>query len=232
MLPTESSSILTSGITMKQFKLLLLAATACASFSASAATNLITNGGFEDGSAAGYATFSSDYTKAGNLYDPAIVTIGSNPNSFHGSWASFGALEGSNMLIVNGGTNGSSNLVWSQTLNLGAGSYDFSAAAASTYSGNPSNIVFVATIGGTDYTLGGVQLGSTTGQWDAITGTLNLQSATSVQIKLLNNSTDYSGNDFAVDQISLTSAVPEPETYAMLLAGLGLVGFAARRRKA
>jgi hypothetical protein len=28
-----------------------------------------------------------------------------------------------------------------------------------------------------------------------------------------------------------TSPVPEPETYAMLLAGLGLVGFAARRRK-
>jgi hypothetical protein len=25
--------------------------------------------------------------------------------------------------------------------------------------------------------------------------------------------------------------VPEPETYAMLLAGLGLVGFAARRKK-
>lgn len=27
------------------------------------------------------------------------------------------------------------------------------------------------------------------------------------------------------------AAVPEPETYAMLLAGLGLIGFAARRRK-
>ncbi len=27
------------------------------------------------------------------------------------------------------------------------------------------------------------------------------------------------------------AAVPEPETYAMLLAGLGLVGFAAARRK-
>ncbi|MYM26426.1 PEPxxWA-CTERM sorting domain-containing protein [Duganella sp. FT135W] len=30
---------------------------------------------------------------------------------------------------------------------------------------------------------------------------------------------------------SAIAAVPEPETYAMLLAGLGLVGFAARRRR-
>jgi hypothetical protein len=29
----------------------------------------------------------------------------------------------------------------------------------------------------------------------------------------------------------ITSAVPEPETYAMLLAGLGLMGGIARRRK-
>jgi len=34
----------------------------------------------------------------------------------------------------------------------------------------------------------------------------------------------------SLDSISVT-AVPEPQTYAMLLAGLGLVGFAARRRK-
>ena len=31
--------------------------------------------------------------------------------------------------------------------------------------------------------------------------------------------------------VSPVSAVPEPETYAMMLAGLGLMGFAARRRK-
>lgn len=32
-------------------------------------------------------------------------------------------------------------------------------------------------------------------------------------------------------EIDAIAAIPEPETYAMLLAGLGLVGFAARRRK-
>ncbi|AEI99960.1 PEP motif putative anchor domain protein [Nitrosomonas sp. Is79A3] len=46
---------------------------------------------------------------------------------------------------------------------------------------------------------------------------------------------DISGNlgaEASFGQYSVAiSAVPEPETYAMLLAGLGLVGFSARRRK-
>jgi hypothetical protein len=37
--------------------------------------------------------------------------------------------------------------------------------------------------------------------------------------------------DFTFDNINV-SAVPEPETYAMLAAGLGLLGFMARRKKA
>lgn len=34
-----------------------------------------------------------------------------------------------------------------------------------------------------------------------------------------------------LDNVKVTAPVPEPETYAMLLAGLGLMGFAARRRR-
>lgn len=32
------------------------------------------------------------------------------------------------------------------------------------------------------------------------------------------------------ENTSVTSPVPEPETYAMILAGLGLIGFSVRRR--
>jgi hypothetical protein len=43
---------------------------------------------------------------------------------------------------------------------------------------------------------------------------------------------DFTDNmDIGHFAMAVTTIVPEPETYAMLLAGLGLVGFIARRRK-
>ena len=39
------------------------------------------------------------------------------------------------------------------------------------------------------------------------------------------------GIDFDSARFGYAATVPEPETYAMMLAGLGLLGFAARRRK-
>ena len=46
-------------------------------------------------------------------------------------------------------------------------------------------------------------------------------------------SDNSSPNNLEVDhlQYGLSAPVPEPETYALMLAGLGLVGFAARRRR-
>jgi len=41
--------------------------------------------------------------------------------------------------------------------------------------------------------------------------------------------TDVSGNSFSIDVVA--PALPEPSTYALMLAGLGALGFAARRRK-
>lgn len=49
---------------------------------------------------------------------------------------------------------------------------------------------------------------------------------------------DGTGSDFAIDlagatgpvSLTITASVPEPESYALMLAGLALIGFAARRR--
>ena len=43
-------------------------------------------------------------------------------------------------------------------------------------------------------------------------------------------SISFKGNGVVVDNLTVAMPVPEPETYAMLLAGLGLIGMAARRR--
>ena len=76
---------------------------------------------------------------------------------------------------------------------------------------------------------------------DLSTGiTYNISDAASVDLSAKFGSTMYVGftggiggtdADQRITSFSLISAVPEPQTYAMLMAGLGLVGFAARRRK-
>ena len=37
--------------------------------------------------------------------------------------------------------------------------------------------------------------------------------------------------DVGIDKVELAGAVPEPETYALMLAGLGALGWVARRRR-
>jgi len=43
--------------------------------------------------------------------------------------------------------------------------------------------------------------------------------------------TSHALNDFSNLGVHSIAAIPEPETYALMLAGLGLLGFAARRKK-
>lgn len=42
---------------------------------------------------------------------------------------------------------------------------------------------------------------------------------------------DYNDHQFVFEDVQGTDAVPEPATWAMLVSGFGLVGFAARRRR-
>lgn len=65
------------------------------------------------------------------------------------------------------------------------------------------------------------------------TQTLNLLgiNGTSTLLFRAVGTSDSLGGSLDAISVTTTSPVPEPETYAMMLAGLGLLGFIARRRK-
>jgi hypothetical protein len=50
-------------------------------------------------------------------------------------------------------------------------------------------------------------------------------------VDFFSNVNSFAGHNLKFDDFSMTAAIPEPQTYALLLAGLGLLGFAARRKR-
>jgi len=81
------------------------------------------------------------------------------------------------------------------------------------------------------------------GDFRATTGDMNTRSLANNWLSVVNGGTYAINRELAVweqdcasgtctqNLATFTSMVPEPETYAMLLAGLGIMGFIARRRK-
>jgi hypothetical protein len=68
--------------------------------------------------------------------------------------------------------------------------------------------------------------------WKTATMTFTANSASQVLSFLAEGSTPGAPPFMLLDGVSLTAAVPEPETWGMMLGGIGLVGFLARRRRA
>ena len=197
---------------------LLVGALASASpASAAVGDNLVTNGGFDSTPLGAETAFQwADPGVEGNwgnhgsgtMYDPGTYTIASNPRVVHEHWATFDGDD--SMMIVNGmdQESGLNSLVWAQNVTLPDpdAAYKFSMTAKNVL---PQDGVFVGALGANLTVLvNGVQVGvinltdEAAGVEFAVeTGVSNAGTA---RIEIRNNTSIYTGNDFAIDDISLT----------------------------
>jgi len=177
---------------------------AAAATSASADTNLVQNGDFETG------TFGA-WSRTGNTESDSVNTVNDSQGYY---W--YNGAEGSDAFIEQ-----SIATVIGQAYTL-----SFDLLATDLTASTPNNKVKVffgedlVPFARTNFNLQGWAHYSITG--------LVADSTSSVLMFSSRNTPGYNG----FDNISITAAVPEPETYAMLLAGLALIGAAVKRRKA
>jgi|SRR5471030_277543 len=200
---------------MKMSKLILAAAIAAASVSgAASAANLIQNGDFEIASGVNL----NNYVVVG-AGDGAIAnwTVGGNSVDIINN--SYNAISGNSIDMLGSPGPG----ILSQSFNTVAGttytlSFDLT---HNPYSHGAGLDVFV---GGNHY--------SFEGSTPVTNYTFNFTTTGGLQALTFSSVGGDGWSGAVLDNVSVTAAVPEPETYAMMLAGLGLVGFIARRRKA
>lgn len=196
-----------------------------------AAPNLVVNGSFEQVQIATLSTNPLDipgWTHTGVQGDALLWAIG----YADGSGSVTVAGEGRQFVTAGAGYLQNPNIgTWSQTVTgLTAGNtYDLSFMLSAE--ANFSGVQFV------DVGASGTSLA--TQQFTAPLGATNYWSGwTGYSVSFVaggaSTTLSFSSNtsfDVGIDNISLTAvAVPEPETYALMLAGLGVVGWAARRR--
>jgi hypothetical protein len=193
-----------------------LLALACGS--AHAATNLVTNGDFS----AGVSGFTSGYTYSpGYGWPEGTYDVTTDPHLNHPLWSSFGDhTTGSGEMLVLNGSPDADTSAWSQTISVTSGkTYDFTAWVASSYPTSPATLSF---------SVNGTQVGSTftasttTGLWQEFSGDFTA-SSNSAALSIIDTNLTRSGNDFALDDISV-SAVPEPGVWVMMLGGMAILG--------
>ncbi|MDB5804464.1 MAG: hypothetical protein JWN73_1786 [Betaproteobacteria bacterium] len=93
-----------------------------------------------------------------------------------------------------------------------------------------ANTKYIAYLTSNDPTVTGIQLSRT--QTAADTSGFGIGNGYFSTIPGQGWQLPFNGNGFlSLQYTALTAPVPEPETYALMLAGLGLIGFAARRKQ-
>ena len=202
----------------------LIAAALCSLMAAPAMAmnsgDLIVNGSFE-ATAQGHGTW--------NIYQSVLgwsTVAGSGIEVRHN--VSGTALDGMNFVELDGST-GPGNTTMAQTITTQSGQlYDlrFFYSARPGFANVASNGISVAWNGVVLQDLSGA--GTSQHNWMQVDRQVLGTGSDTLSFRATGVNDSYGGS---LDNVSLTAAVPEPGTYALMAAGLLAVGFIARRRQ-
>lgn len=196
---------------------LVVPVVAMAPSAGAAGTEMITNGDFTTSTAAGglvgattdfqvTTSLTQAYTP-GSMYDPGVYVVGNNPITYHSLWADFGTTASDPMMILNGHTVGTKK-VWSQTVDGTVcntpGStitYDFTMYATNIYAADANGANIFVTINGKQIGEPKNLTGVNPANGVQLVGAV--PAAPKLEVTIWNSENAYSGNDFAIDDISL-----------------------------
>ncbi len=137
---------------------------------------------------------------------------------------------GSGLALFVNGSNNSSVVFWEQTVTVTPNAtYDFTAWGTLWFGGASTQKL---KMDGSD--VGSLAISTAQDAWAENDMQWTSGAATSATFHLINASTQFSSNDFALDDLTLTSqvgAVPVPASLQVLLGGLALLGGMTGLRK-
>lgn len=170
--------------------------------------NLIVNGDFESGNTG----FTSEYSYSpGDIVPDGVYDLVRNPASDSPSAASYGDhTSGTGFMMAINGSTSQNVVVWSQAVSVQENTdYSFSGYVSSWFSGSPSvfNLLADGTI------LGTITAPSTAAVWQAFGATFNSGSRSSINLQIVSLNNAFSGNDFALDDLSLNVSAAIPSLF-------------------
>lgn len=198
-------------------KNIILAAALAASFGGANAA--LVNGSFDDqvqspGSWGVYQSLPGWTTASGSGIEVRNAVAG---NSF----------DGANYVELDSYNNSSMSQAVTTTVGaLYTLSFAYSAREGVAYDSNPIQALWNGTSVATVSAEGNGQSGNV---WNVYSYTVTGTGHDTLTFAALGNNDTLGGS---LDAVSLTAAVPEPSTWALMLGGMGLIGFTARRRSA
>jgi gliding motility-associated-like protein len=169
--------------------------------------NLITNGDFSGGNTG----FTSSYNYSFPNFTEGEYYVGTNPQAWNGGLSPCGdnTTGAGNMMMVNGSPIANTN-IWCQTVPVSSNTdYLFSTWVTPAYAVNMPILQF---------SINGIPLGSSFSPgganctWEEFFSTWNSGMITSATICIVNQNTNISGNDFAIDDISFSPVCTQTGT--------------------